>query len=144
VISRRLEQLERLTERLEKFKIKFRALSGATETGERDYAKSLLMQGRISVLLASTIFDEGEDVPSIDAVVLAEGVKTNINALQRVGRGMRKKEGANDLWVVDFVPLGHPKLIEHGLARTKAFESREYETTVERWPMMPITAGSCC
>lgn len=135
VICRRKEHFRLLEAQLTAKGIDFGSAWGATETEERDRLKNLLADNKLLCILATTIFDEGEDVPALDAIVLAEGVKANTNAIQRIGRGMRKKAGANDLWVVDFVPTCHPILLRHGEARCQTYESEGYEVAlVEAWP----------
>ena len=135
VICRRKEHFRLLEAQLTKKGIDFGSAWGATETEERDRLKNLLNDNKLLCILATTIFDEGEDVPAVDAIVLAEGVKANTNAIQRIGRGMRKKKGANDLWVVDFVPTCHPILTKHGQARCESYEGEGYEVALlEDWP----------
>ena len=61
-------------------------------------------KGEINLLVATQIFDEGVDVPEIEAIVLAGAGKSQVKAVQRVGRGLRicpeiKKE---DVEIVDF------------------------------------------
>lgn len=48
-------------------------------------------------LIASTIADEGLDVPSLDAVILAGGGKSPSKSLQRVGRALRKYGESNQI-----------------------------------------------
>lgn len=117
--------------------IDFHALWGATEIAVRNEAKRQLRDRQTQCVLATTIWDEGEDVPEIGAIVLAEGVKTPINVLQRIGRGMRvKRDGPNDVWVVDFVPTCHERLRAHGEARVHAYTDEGYEVVrVTRWPL---------
>jgi superfamily II DNA or RNA helicase len=121
--------------------VDFRACWGATTTEDRLEAKKLLNSGQIHAVLVSTIWDEGEDVPNVNAIVLAEGVKVNTSALQRVGRGMRRK-GGEDVWVVDFVPVCHPKLTEHAASRAEFYEDEGYEVALlEDWPEPGSTEG---
>ena len=136
VLCRRKDHWLELREALEDEGVQFAALWGATETSVREEAKKALDEGRIRVLLVNVIFDEGEDVPGIEALVLAEGVKVSTNAIQRIGRGLRKKKrGENVLWVVDFAPTCHPKLLEHAAERVTAYEGEGYEVRVlEEWP----------
>jgi superfamily II DNA or RNA helicase len=85
----------------------------------------------------NTIFDEGEDCPGIDALVLAEGVKVNTNVIQRIGRALRKKPGENTAWIVDIVPLAAKKLIEHADERCRLYEKEGYEVRlVTEWPKL--------
>ena len=113
--------------------IEMAALWGDTDTASRVEAKEMFARQEIECILATTIFDEGEDVRGIDAIVLAEGVTANTSALQRIGRGMRRD--SSDVWVVDFVPLGSDVLIEHASKRAAIYESEGYEVRVlESWP----------
>jgi superfamily II DNA or RNA helicase len=115
--------------------VEYLAVWGDTDTDERERAKKLLNKGKIKVVLATTIFDEGEDVPGIDAMVLAEGVKAHTNAIQRIGRGMRAKKGVNEVWVADFAPTCHGKLVDHATDRAGAYASEGYDVRVlEEWP----------
>lgn len=140
IICRRLDHFAVLQKMLDERGIRYGAAYGGTETQERDRLKALLKSKQIDVILATTIFDEGEDVPSIEAIILAEGVKVSTNALQRVGRGMRRKKGENDVWIVDFVPLCHPTLTKHAQLRCEAYEAEGYEVQiVETWPHPDVT-----
>lgn len=137
ILCRRKEHFLTIKEALEDNGVQFMAVWGATETSERTRAKRALDAGRIQCVLATVIWDEGEDVPGIEALVLAEGVKVQTNVLQRIGRGMRKKKkGENVVWVVDFVPTCHPKLLEHAMKRAIAYENEGFEVRLlEKWSL---------
>lgn len=79
-------------------------------------------------LILSSIGDEGLDIPDIDFVVIASAGKSQIKALQRVGRALRKKESGHAI-VVDFIDndQGSGKLCQHSFSRVNAYESREFE-----------------
>ncbi len=136
VLCRHKEHWRTLNVLLEETGVEYLAIWGATETDERDRAKDLLDKGKIDVVLATTILDEGEDVPGIDAIVLAEGVKVQTNAIQRIGRGMRGKKGRlNEVWVVDFAPTCHPTLVNHAADRASAYDAEGHEVVVlDTWP----------
>lgn len=133
VLCRLKDHFATLAEMLQDAGVEVACLWGDTPTEERDEAKQEFAAGSISCILATTIFDEGEDVGGIDAIVLAEGVAVNTSALQRIGRGMRKDSA--DVWVVDFVPMGSPVLHDHAIQRCKTYEAEGYEVeVVENWP----------
>lgn len=136
ILCRLKKHFRTLEAMLKESGIPFRAVWGDHAVEERNHAKKLLAGKNIKVLLATTIFDEGEDLPGADAVVLAEGVKSQINAVQRIGRGMMlDKGGPSDVWIVDVVPVCHPTLVAHGLERCKAYEAEGHEVrVVEAWP----------
>lgn len=82
------------------------------------------------VFIASPIFDEGVDVPNIDSVILAGGGKSSVKLLQRIGRGMRKKEGTNVLYIHDFIDDTNKYLLRHSDARISTYVEEGFETTV--------------
>jgi Fanconi anemia group M protein len=49
--------------------------------------------GRFDVLVASSIGEEGLDIPAVDAVIFYEPVPSEIRSIQRRGRAARLKEG---------------------------------------------------
>lgn len=133
VLCRRKEHFVRLAELFEQAGLEFAAVWGDTETHERNSVKAAFGNRTINVVLATTIWDEGEDVALVEAIVLAEGVKVSTNSRQRVGRGMRPDSA--DVWVVDFVPTCHPKLHEHAYQRALSYEAEGYEVRLlDRWP----------
>jgi superfamily II DNA or RNA helicase len=139
LVCRMKDHFRTLKQMLEDRGLMYTAVWGATNTAGRDYAKKLLAKRRVNVLLVSDVFTEGESVDCIEAIVLAEGVKTNTSAVQRIGRGMRlEKGGVNDVWVVDVIPTTAPVMIDHGLSRCLFYEGEGYETRlVDFWPTTP-------
>ncbi len=83
-------------------------------------------EGKIPVLIASPIFDEGVDIPSIDVIVIAGGGKSYIKSIQRVGRGMRLAKGKDRLIVIDFIDYIHPILARHSALRMKAYAEEKF------------------
>jgi Fanconi anemia group M protein len=49
--------------------------------------------GKFDVLVASSIGEEGLDIPSVDAVIFYEPIPSEIRSIQRKGRAARLKEG---------------------------------------------------
>ncbi|RKZ06512.1 hypothetical protein DRQ25_13755 [Candidatus Fermentibacteria bacterium] len=133
ILCRRKLHFQTLKTMLEDSGITFEALWGDDSTDIRERAKHEFGERAINVILATTIFDEGEDVPNIEAIVLAEGVKSQVNVVQRIGRGMRKD--TEDVWVVDIAPTCHPRLVEHAVERADAYEEEGHEVIVlDEWP----------
>lgn len=133
ILCRLKEHFIRLSELLEEARIEFAALWGATATDEREAAKLAFKDGEVDCILATTIFDEGEDLSGVGGIVLAEGVKAVTTNLQRIGRGMRRD--TSDVWIVDFVPTCNETLSEHALLRCEDYEKAGYDVLiVEDWP----------
>lgn len=94
---------------------------GEESTDVRQKALEDFGEGRLPVLIASTILDEGVDVPTIDALILAGSRKSRIRTMQRLGRGLRGKK----LIVVEFSNLCHRYLIEHSMKRLEDYRAED-------------------
>jgi superfamily II DNA or RNA helicase len=99
-----------------------------------DFRMSALnnMRTRSGVYIASPIFDEGVDVPALDAVVIAAGGKSQVKLLQRIGRGLRHKEGNNTMVVLDFIDDTNKYLLEHSNERIETYTSEKFATKLIR------------
>lgn len=88
-----------------------------------DKNKALFESGRVDVLVASTIYDEGVNVPAMRALIIGDGGKSIRSVLQRIGRGLRrKKTGKNKLDVLDFSDTTHQYLAKHSQDRLAIYE----------------------
>jgi superfamily II DNA or RNA helicase len=65
------------------------ALSGDTDSGIRDTQVDAFENREIQVLINCDLFDEGFDVPGVEAVILARFTESLAKYLQMVGRGLR-------------------------------------------------------
>lgn len=74
------------------------------------------------VLIANKVVDEGIDIPSVNALILAGGGKSYVQVIQELGRGMRRKAGDNRVLVVDCMPLGHQFLEKHAKIRIQEYD----------------------
>lgn len=102
-----------------------RFLNGAETTEARKKALDELVSGLLEVVVATSILDEGIDVPAIDVIILAGGGKARIGTLQRVGRGLRTGQGKDRLTVVDFANFCHGWLIKHSLERLETYKAED-------------------
>jgi superfamily II DNA or RNA helicase len=117
-----------LQRRLDATDIPYVSVWGASSNAARADAKRQLACGEAKVALVTTVWDVGEDVKGIGALVFAEGGKSVVQTLQRVGRGTRRD--TEDVWVVDFVPPAHTWLIDHAINRIEHYRSRGYDVTI--------------
>lgn len=78
-------------------------LKGTSSTEEREAAKKKLRSGEYKILCATTIFDEGVDIPEIRAIIMAGGGKSDIKTMQRMGRGLRLAAGKQEVLIYDFI-----------------------------------------
>lgn len=101
-------------------------MSGSTPLHVRDKLKKKFVKGKLPILIASPIFDVGEDLPEIDAWVNAAGGKGWELVLQRLGRTMRRKEGRrNVVFISDFIDKHNKYLFKHSYKRFQHYEGEE-------------------
>ena len=99
---------------------------GGHAHGERNREYARFAHGEAQVLCASVILDEGEDIPEIDTVVLAEGVKDTKSLIQSA-RTATNAGGPGEVWVVDFAITCHPVLLNHAMSRVRECEAQGWD-----------------
>ena len=104
----------------EEFSVSF--LDGAKSSKVRMSAIQDMKDGKTEVLIASKIFDQGIDIPELDALILAGSGKSSGRALQRIGRAIRKHKGKKKAIVVEFFD-NCKYLRDHSEARIKVYRS---------------------
>ncbi len=62
-----------------------------------------LESGRLEIVFAVDMFNEGVDVPHIDTVIMLRPTESRILWLQQFGRGLRRAEGKSHVRVIDYV-----------------------------------------
>jgi superfamily II DNA or RNA helicase len=99
---------------------------GENDQTERKAALKKLADGKIDVLIGSTILDVGVDVPAVGLVILAGGGKAEVALRQRIGRGLRaKKSGPNIALILDFFDESNRYLKDHSLQRLNIIKTTE-------------------
>lgn len=93
---------------------------GSLASEERREHLDALQNRRIPILIATTLADEGLDIPTLDTLILAGGGKSAVRAYQRIGRTLRTAEGKSRARVIDFFDRA-PWVDEHSLARLKLY-----------------------
>lgn len=104
-------------------------LSGKDDPLRRKAVIMAAKEKKVKVLIGSTIADEGLDISSLDALILAGGGKSSTRAFQRIGRVLRlhtnpdgtKKERALVFDFVDYTPT----LRRHSRVREKLYRTEE-------------------
>jgi superfamily II DNA or RNA helicase len=77
-------------------------LSGEVNLVQRTYLIEEMRQGRLKIIIGTTLADEGLDIPIIDGLILGGGGKSNVRILQRVGRALRLHPEKKDPIIIDF------------------------------------------
>ena len=92
-------------------------ISGKDKVQTRQGAIKWLREGKLKVVIGSTIWDQGVDIPEIATLILAGGGKSQIKQLQRVGRSLRLAEGKDHAKVIDFYDYTSRHLQQHSQQR---------------------------
>jgi len=75
---------------------------GKTKKEEREKELEMFEQGKRKVLV-STLLNEGSDIPTLGAIIIASGGKSQAAQLQKVGRALRTTEDKKTAIIVDIV-----------------------------------------
>jgi superfamily II DNA or RNA helicase len=127
ILVRELWHGDNLCSLLRDEKVSHAFVHGQMPTEEVERQKVRLTEGKIHVLVASPIFGEGVDIPSVRALIVADGGQSTANVLQKIGRGLRSKKGDNFLDVVDFADVTHKWLSRHSQERIALYEAEGFE-----------------
>ena len=127
VLVRIIDHGKLLERMIKKSGIQCLFVSGKDSMVVRKQAKEAIASKNLSVLIASSIWDEGVDAPILDAGILAGGGASDIKSIQRVGRILRPKEGSNIVYIIDFKDMTNKYLLNHSMARIKAYEDEKFD-----------------
>lgn len=97
-----------LEEILNKYSCPAIFISGKSGMKKRRQAIQDMRDGKISIMIASTIADVGLDIPRLQCIVEAGAGKSSVTALQRLGRIMRPFDGKDECLFItyrDFAPF---------------------------------------
>ncbi len=128
------EELDALTKPLQK-RLGFRPFALATgkmNSKQVTRAFNQLRRGDLQCVITTKIADEGIDVPDVNTLFLVGGGKAYVAAVQRIGRGLRKKKGNQELWVVDYFTLGNKYVEKHDRQRLKTYEEEDFFYEITR------------
>ena len=103
-------------------------IHGTSET--RQGSLDRFRQGKLRVLISTNIIDEGIDISRIQMLFLAGGKKSRRQILQRIGRGLRRKEGSNTVHILDFYDSDDKHLEKHSKERLKIYRKEGFELEI--------------
>lgn len=110
-----MSHVKRMAKRFNKEKIRAAGIWHKQDSEEKSSIIELFRQGIYKVLLTRDILNEGIDFPECDALMFLRPTISKTVFFQQLGRGLRRKEGKEDVLVLDFVGNYH-----------KAFEKKEW------------------
>ena len=95
---------------------------------ERKNAIAALERRDVEVIVCSSVFTKGVDIPFLCGGVHAAGGKSVINTLQRIGRGLRLSEGKDFYDWYDIADTGNRQLAERAREREATYQQAGYKT----------------
>ena len=95
---------------------------------DTEYRQNIIQQFKDRKLrvLISTLLGEGINIVNIEVLILASPFKSLIPVLQRVGRGLRKKE-INEVAIIDFIDYTSIYLLKQSYERIKIYKDEEFK-----------------
>lgn len=122
VLFKQIKHGKILFDMMQEAGIKCEMLYGNDSLDRRTEVKEMIESGKIQVILASTIFDLGVDLPILSALILCGGGKSSIKSLQRIGRVIRGYKNKKFAAIVEF--YDQVKFLKkHSLIRAETYSS---------------------
>ena len=113
VLSDRVKDCIELAEKSSERGVSAATLVGKMTKKQREEVLHLADQREIKALFATTVADEGLDLPGLDTLVLTTPTKSMGRIQQRIGRIMRRAENKKQPLVVDLVDRSKPLYYMH-------------------------------
>ena len=127
ILTERIEHGQYIQEVLEDLKQKrVEFIHGSLSSEVRQELLNDLKNGKIDVLISTSVLDEGVDVSNINAIIYARGGRSLRKQLQGIGRGLRKKEDGSKLRVYDFIDDVNSQLLQHSLKRYETLKAEKF------------------
>ena len=121
VLSNRVEHCDFLAEEISNRGINCTSLTGRTKKKFRKPILDNFREGKIQCITATSLADEGLDVPNLSRLVLALPSKAKGRTTQRAGRVMRP--GKNSAIIYDIIDVRVPTLLARWMQRKRIFSS---------------------
>ena len=98
-------------------------VTGDDSTAVREMWLAKLARREVPAIAATPLFDEGVDIPEVDAVFFYNTCGTRTRAVQRIGRAMRNAPSKDHCLVIDMVDKQYRNRVMAYMAEP-AFASR--------------------
>jgi superfamily II DNA or RNA helicase len=121
VLTGRVEHAELLTAKILRLGLRAEALLGKVKKQERDIIRKKMLEGELKVIVATSVADEGLDLPNLSAVFFTFPSKALTRILQRSGRVMRPHAGKPEPVIFDYVDVNIRTLKQQYYQRRQAY-----------------------
>jgi superfamily II DNA or RNA helicase len=78
--------------------------------------------GNIRCMIATSLADEGLDLPNVETLIMVSGGRSAQKTIQRASRALRKSDGKNEAFIHDFKDTFHPLAQAHANKRIKCYK----------------------
>jgi superfamily II DNA or RNA helicase len=102
-------------------------VSGVDDAMKRQEIINQFEDGVLKTVISSNIFNEGISINAIRLLIIASGGKSKRETIQKLGRGLRVKEGKFDVIVIDFDDYDNKYTERHSDMRKKIYEKAGFE-----------------
>lgn len=102
-----INHAEYMADRFNKRGLPACALTSSSTDDERTTVQSKLTKGEINYIFTVDLYNEGVDIPEVDAILLLRPTESLTVFLQQIGRGLRLQEDKDCCTILDFVGQAH-------------------------------------
>lgn len=78
--------------------------------------------GNIKTMIATSLADEGLDLPNVETLVMVSGGRSAQKTIQRASRALRRSPGKDQAFIIDFKDTFHPLAQAHANKRIKCYK----------------------
>jgi superfamily II DNA or RNA helicase len=88
---------------------------------QRKAAMEEFKAGNLRTMIATSLADEGLDLPNVELLIMVSGGRSSQKTIQRASRALRKTDSKNCATIVDFSDKFHPIGAFHAKKRMKCY-----------------------
>ena len=125
IITPLVKHAEKLFQLAKAAGFKAALVTGVVKAEKRKEIYDALRRGEIEVLIATTLADEGLDLPPLRTLIIASGGKSKTRTLQRIGRLVRPY-GNKKTAVAYELKEDYPYIADHLEMRLRLYETEPY------------------
>lgn len=121
------DQIEMLNQNIPDCNLTYRFFRGANDSATRNKTLRETKQGKIRVLIATQVIDEGLNIPNLSNMVYASAGKSSVELLQRIGRLLRKYPGQKHVYIFDLIDKTSDILYKQALQRLHIYKKQQFK-----------------
>ena len=106
-------------------------VSGINSITEREQVIRDFEDRKIKTVISSNVFNEGISINVIRVLIIASGLKSKNETLQKLGRSLRLDEGKEEAIVYDFLDIGNKYTHKHAKERVKHYSEAGFDVFID-------------